>query len=91
MSNIDAHLWWFHDHNKLHHAAEEVDDNRCRPNAFGSQPGEEALLREERNPKRKAISPKLWEDELVQEINNLKAIHQQVKKRKEKILRPSKL
>jgi hypothetical protein len=27
VTNIGAHLRWFHDHNKLHHAIEEVDDN----------------------------------------------------------------
>jgi hypothetical protein len=52
--------------------------------------GEETLL-EARNQKRKAISPEQQDDELNREINNLKAIHQQVEKYKEKMLRLSKL
>jgi hypothetical protein len=43
-------------------------------------------LREARNQKRKAISPRPKEDELDQEIRDLEAIHQQVEKRKEKML-----
>jgi hypothetical protein len=52
--------------------------------------GEEALL-EARNQKRKAISLEHQDDELNREINNLEAIHQQVEKYKEKMLRLSKL
>jgi hypothetical protein len=48
--------------------------------------GDEALLREARGQKGKAISPKLCDDELDREINNLEAIHQQVEKHREKML-----
>jgi hypothetical protein len=48
--------------------------------------GDEALLREARNQKRKAISPEPQDQELDQEINNLEAIHQQLEKRREKVL-----
>jgi hypothetical protein len=48
--------------------------------------GDEALLKEVRNQKRKAISLEPQDQELDQEINNLKAIHQQLEKRMEKVL-----
>jgi hypothetical protein len=48
-------------------------------------------LREARNQKRKAISPTPEEEELEQEIRDLEAIHQQVEKRREKMLRLAKL
>jgi DNA repair exonuclease SbcCD ATPase subunit len=44
-------------------------------------------LREARSQKRKATSPTPQEEELDQEIKDLEAIHQQVQKKKEKILR----
>jgi 16S rRNA C967 or C1407 C5-methylase (RsmB/RsmF family) len=44
-------------------------------------------LREARNQKRKVTSPTLHEDELDQEIRDLEAIHQQVQRKKEKMLR----
>jgi DNA repair exonuclease SbcCD ATPase subunit len=44
-------------------------------------------LREARSHKRKAISPTPQEEELDQEIKDLEAIHQQVQKKKEKMLR----
>jgi hypothetical protein len=53
--------------------------------------GDEALLREARNQKRKAISPLPQYQELDQEINNLEAIHQQLEKRMEKVLHLSEL
>jgi hypothetical protein len=43
-------------------------------------------LREARNQKRKAISPTPEEEELDQEIGDIEAIHQQVEKRREKML-----
>jgi hypothetical protein len=49
--------------------------------------GNEALLREARNQKRKAISPEPQDEELDQEFNNLEVIHQQLEKRREKVLR----
>jgi hypothetical protein len=52
---------------------------------------DEALLREARNQKRKAISPTPQDDALDQEISNLEAIYQQVEKRKEKMLLLSEL
>jgi hypothetical protein len=44
-------------------------------------------LREARNQKRKATSPTPQEEELDQEIRDLEAIHQQVQKKREKMLR----
>ena len=44
-------------------------------------------LREVRNQKRKATSPTPQEEELDQEIRDLKAIHQQVQRKREKMLR----
>jgi hypothetical protein len=44
-------------------------------------------LREARSQKRKAASPTPQEEELDQEIRDLEAIHQQVQKKKEKMLR----
>jgi hypothetical protein len=49
------------------------------------------LLREPRSKKRKATSPIPQDEELDQEISNLEAIHQQVEKRREKMLRLSEL
>jgi hypothetical protein len=42
--------------------------------------GDEDLLREARNQKRKAIDLEPQDQELDQEINNLEAIHQQLEK-----------
>jgi hypothetical protein len=44
-------------------------------------------LREARSQKRKATSPTLHEEQLDQEIRDLEAIHQQVQRKKEKMLR----
>jgi hypothetical protein len=44
-------------------------------------------LREARSQKRKATSPTPQEEELEQEIRDLEAIHQQVQKNREKMLR----
>jgi hypothetical protein len=44
-------------------------------------------LREARSQKRKATSPTPQEEELDQEIRDLEAIHQQVQKKREKLLR----
>jgi hypothetical protein len=44
-------------------------------------------LREARTQKRKAIRPTLQKEELDQEIRDLKAIHQQAQRKKEKMLR----
>jgi hypothetical protein len=48
-------------------------------------------LREARTQKRKATSPTPQEEELDQEIRDLEAIHQQVQRKKEKMLRLSDL
>jgi hypothetical protein len=53
--------------------------------------GDKALIREARNQKRKVNSPGPQEEELYEEINNLEVIHQQIEKRKEKMLRLSEL
>jgi hypothetical protein len=44
-------------------------------------------LREARSQKRKATSPTLHEEQIDQEIRDLEAIHQQVQRKKEKMLR----
>jgi 16S rRNA C967 or C1407 C5-methylase (RsmB/RsmF family) len=44
-------------------------------------------LREARSQKRKATSPTLQEEQLDQEIKDLEVIHQQVQRKKEKMLR----
>jgi hypothetical protein len=49
------------------------------------------LLREAWSQKRKAASPTPQDEELDQEIRNLEAIHQQVEKRREKMLRLAEL
>jgi hypothetical protein len=43
-------------------------------------------LREARNQKRKATSPTLQEEQIDQEIRDLEAIHQQVQRKKEKMV-----
>jgi hypothetical protein len=48
-------------------------------------------LREAQSQKRKAISPTPQEEELDQEIRDLEAIHKQVERRREKMLRLSEL
>jgi transposase len=48
-------------------------------------------LREARNQKRMAISPTLQEEELDQEIKDLEAIHQQVHRKRKKMLRLAEL
>jgi hypothetical protein len=53
--------------------------------------GDEVLLREAINQNRKVISSEPHDEELDQEINNLKVIHQQMEKRREQMLRLSKL
>ncbi len=55
-------------------------------------PNQETLsLREARSQKRKATSPTPQEEELDQEIRDLETIHQQVQRKKEKMLRLSDL
>jgi ABC-type Fe3+-citrate transport system substrate-binding protein len=53
--------------------------------------GDEALIREARNQKRKTNCLDPREEELDEEINNLEVIHHQIEKRKEKMLRLSEL
>jgi hypothetical protein len=48
-------------------------------------------LREARSQKRKATSPTPWEEELDQKIRDLEAIHQQVQRKREKMLRLAEL
>jgi hypothetical protein len=48
-------------------------------------------LREARNQKRKATSPTPQEEELDQEIRDLEAVHQQVQRNREKMLRLAEL
>jgi 16S rRNA C967 or C1407 C5-methylase (RsmB/RsmF family) len=49
------------------------------------------LLREARSQKRKFISPTPQEEKLDQEIRDLEAIHQQLERRREKMLRLAEL
>jgi hypothetical protein len=50
-------------------------------------PNQKALsLREARSQKRKATSPTLQEEELNQEIRDMEIIHQQVQRKKEKMV-----
>jgi hypothetical protein len=49
------------------------------------------LLREDQSQKRKAISPTPQEEELDQEIRDLEAIHQQVERRREKMIQLAEL
>jgi hypothetical protein len=49
------------------------------------------LLRESQSQKRKAISPTPQEEKLDQEIIDLEAIHQQVERRRQKMLRLTEL
>jgi hypothetical protein len=48
-------------------------------------------LREARSQKRKATNPTPQEEELDQEIRDLEAIHQQVQRKRDKMLRLAKL
>jgi hypothetical protein len=48
-------------------------------------------LREARSQKRKATSPTPQEEELDQEIRDLEAIHQQVQRKREKMLQQADL
>jgi hypothetical protein len=51
-------------------------------------PNQETLsLREARSQKRKATSPTPQEDELDQQIRNMEMLHQQVRRKKEKMAR----
>jgi hypothetical protein len=71
----------------LRHAAEESFSTRDRYTA-ALDPNQETLsLREARSQKRKATSPTLQEEELDQEIRDMKIIHQKVQRKKEKMAR----
>jgi predicted RNase H-like nuclease (RuvC/YqgF family) len=61
------------------------------PRTLDTNRRDEVLLREARNQKRKVVSLEPQDGELDQEINNLEAIHQQMEKCREKVLRLSKL
>jgi hypothetical protein len=52
---------------------------------------QDGLLREARSQKRKAIIPTTQEEELDQEVRDLEAIHKQVERRREKMLRLAEL
>jgi hypothetical protein len=58
--------------------------------AINPNQGNEALIREVRNQKKKAISSPR-EEELDEEINNFETIHEQVEKHRENMLHLSKL
>jgi hypothetical protein len=74
----------------LRHATE--DDNRAGAALQPLYTNQETLsLREARSQKRKATSPTPQEEELDQEIKDLEAIHQQVQRKREKMLRLAEL
>jgi hypothetical protein len=68
----------------LRHAAEESFNAGA---ALQPLDVNQETLREARSQKRKATSPTPQEEELDQEIKDLEAIHQQVQRKKEKMLR----
>jgi hypothetical protein len=70
----------------LHHAAEEYNSARVALQPLDTNQ-ETLSLREARSQKRKATSPTPQEEELDQEIRDLEAIHQQVQRKREKMLR----
>jgi hypothetical protein len=70
----------------LRHAAEEGNSARGCPVATGHKSGHTLPARGQ-EPKRKATSPTLHEKQLNQEIRDLEAIHQQVQRKKKKMLR----
>jgi hypothetical protein len=71
---------------QLHHVAEE--DNSARAALQPLDTNQETLyLQEARSQKRKDTSPTPQEEELDQETRDLEAIHQQLQRRKEKMLR----
>jgi hypothetical protein len=72
----------------LRHAAKEVFKARA---ALQPLDVNQETLHKARSQKRKATSPTPQEEELDQEIRDLEAIHQQVKRKKEKMLRLSDL
>jgi hypothetical protein len=65
-------------------AAEEDNGARGCPATTGHY---QETLREARSQKRKATSPTPQEEDLDQEIRDLEAIHQQVQRKREKMLR----
>jgi hypothetical protein len=70
----------------LRHATEEGNNARGRP--LATDTNQETLsLREARSQKRMATSPTPQEEKLDQEIRDLEAIHQQVQRKREKMLR----
>jgi hypothetical protein len=74
----------------LCHAAEE--DSGTRAALAPLDTDQDGLrLREAQSQKRKAIIPRPQEEELDQEIRDLEAIHQQVERRREKMLRLAEL
>jgi hypothetical protein len=74
----------------LRHAAEEDNNARGCSATTGHQSGN-LSLREARRQKRKATSPTPQEEELDQKIRDLEAIHQQVQRKREKMLRLAEL
>jgi hypothetical protein len=70
----------------LRHAAEEGNGARGYSTALDTNQ-DTLSLREARSQKRKATSPTLHEEQIDQEIRDLEAIHQQVQRKKEKMLR----
>jgi hypothetical protein len=92
VTNIGAHLRWtqtatFGYISSIHfrHATKEVNGARGCPSTAGHQP--RGSLREAWSQKRKATSPTPQEEELDQEIGDLEAIHQQVQRKRDKMLR----
>ena len=97
MTNIGAHSGELNDHVRQENSASTFDmppKKTAVPGAIlapldTNQDG--ILLRDAQSQKRKATSPTPQGEELDQEIRDLEAIHQQVERRREKMLRLAEL
>jgi hypothetical protein len=88
--NSNDHLHQENSKDHLRHATEEDSGARGCPCSSGHQ-SRWAPYKGGQNQKRKAISPTPQDEELDQEIRDLETIHQQVKRRTEKMLRLAEL
>jgi hypothetical protein len=89
VTNIGAHLWWTQTTTFVMSQKKTTAPRIALAPLDTNQDG--LLLRKARSQKRKAISPTPQDEELDQEIKDLEAIHQQVERRREKMLRLAEL
>jgi hypothetical protein len=75
---------------RLRHAAEEGNSARGCPVATGHQP-RDTLSERSSKPEKEGYQPNTMEEELDQEIRDLEAIHQQVQRKREKMLQLAEL